>query len=391
MEEDDGFLMVDVGSSGTGVSVSASAIPARKKRRSLEKLVLGSVVARTYYNVRPSHRCRFAESPVCSMGNHYNADQVPRFLHECRTLPWFCYRNGFQALHTVNVRSDTGWGCMLRSGQMILARALLCNKWAKAHPQYVGCLINSANPLNMALSSIPLVCASLSEIAEVIKLFLDFPDDRCPFSIHHIIHTRAQLYPLANSIDWFSPSHISNILESLVTNHYPGIAMYSAKEGIIDIREITQLCSITNVFQRKLHQRGRSIVYKGWSPIFILVPLQLGSRTIISDYIPVIKHFLGLPQCVGIIGGRSRKSFYFIGFQEDKIIFLDPHAVRDVPYSCDYILFQDYVCPHLQKTSLSQINSSLAVGFYCHTQQELSALCSSLTPTPFLNPITINQ
>lgn len=47
-------------------------------------------------------------------------------------------------------------------------------------------------------------------------------------------------------------------------------------------------------------------------------------------YVPQLKEVLSMPQCIGIVGGRPSSSLYFIGFQEDNIVYLDPHHVQTV-------------------------------------------------------------
>ena len=67
----------------------------------------------------------------------------PDFLDDCESRVWFTYRSNFPAIKkssdasmTLSVRlrsigeqggftSDTGWGCMIRSGQSLLANALV--------------------------------------------------------------------------------------------------------------------------------------------------------------------------------------------------------------------------------------------------------------------------
>lgn len=44
---------------------------------------------------------------------------------------WLSYREGFSSLNEKNVHSDLGWGCMLRSAQMLVAQALMVEKFGR--------------------------------------------------------------------------------------------------------------------------------------------------------------------------------------------------------------------------------------------------------------------
>ncbi len=51
-------------------------------------------------------------------------DARTAFITAFQQLFWVTYRKGFPALGDTKLRSDSGWGCMIRTGQMAVAHAL---------------------------------------------------------------------------------------------------------------------------------------------------------------------------------------------------------------------------------------------------------------------------
>ncbi len=88
---------------------------------------------------------------------------------------------------------------------------------------------------------------------------------------------------------------------------------------------MTYVCSL--VYSNLLGDYDNSS--EEWTPLLLLIPLRLGREKLNLDYGDALKSFLAMDNCVGIIGGRPRHSLYFVGFQEDSLIHMDPHLVKN--------------------------------------------------------------
>jgi len=114
------------------------------------------------------------------------------FKHDLQSRLWLTYRSGFPAITPTNLTSDTGWGCMLRSGQMMLAQALLHHHlrrdWRMRRDR--------PTPRWYAL---------------ILRLFEDHP--AAMFSIHRIAQVGRQYH--RNIGQWFGPDTICKVLRHI--------------------------------------------------------------------------------------------------------------------------------------------------------------------------------
>jgi len=69
---------------------------------------------------------------------------------------------------------------------------------------------------------------------------------------------------------------------------------------------------------------------QNWSrPVLILLNLRLGIEGINPIYHPSLRTIFTFPQSVGIAGGRPSSSYYFVGYQDDSLFYIDPHHTKE--------------------------------------------------------------
>lgn len=118
---------------------------------------------------------------------------------------------------------------------------------------------------------------------------------------------------------------------------------------------------------------------KPWCAVIILVPVRLGGDEVNPLYIRPIQSLFTLESCLGIIGGKPKHSLFFVGFQEEKLIHLDPHYCQQVVdmKTRDFSLWS-FHCMSPRKMSISKMDPSCTVGFYIRTEEQFEQLCNEL-------------
>lgn len=275
---------------------------------------------------------------------------IEEFKRDFVSRIWLTYRREFQILNGSTFTTDCGWGCMLRSGQMMLAQALVCHflgrDWRWRPEQQSETLQQRLDERNHRM---------------IIKWFGD--QSESPFSIHRLVLLGASAGKRAG--DWYGPSSVAHLLSQAVEraseqhdNNLDQLAVYVAQDCAVYLQDIENICRTPD---------GK------WKALVLLVPLRLGADKLNPVYAPCLTSLLTLDTCIGVIGGRPRHSLYFIGYQDDKLIHLDPHYCQETVdvWKNDFPL-TSFHCASPRKMLLSKMDPSCCVGFYLSNRESLT-------------------
>ncbi|CAH9134652.1 unnamed protein product [Cuscuta epithymum] len=303
---------------------------------------------------------RVAESSDLSI-DPTQSEGYASFVEDFSSRIFITYRKGFAPIGESKYTSDSGWGCMIRSSQMLVAQALLFHQLGRSWRKSLD------KPFEQ-------------RYAEILHLFGDSEDSA--YSIHNLLEA-GKAYGLSPG-SWVGPYAMCRTWETMAR------------------------CKIDDIGNADLHSRMTIFVVSGdedgerggapmlctedilkhclefskgdsdWAPILLLVPLVLGLDKVNPRYIPLLGAIFSFPQSLGILGGRPGASTYIIGVQDDKAFYLDPHEAQQVVDIRTDTLNADtssYHCNVVRHLPLDSIDPSLAIGFFCKDKSDFDDLC----------------
>ncbi|KAF3479973.1 cysteine protease atg4 [Arthroderma uncinatum] len=294
------------------------------------------------------------------------------FLDDFESRIWITYRSQFppipksggsgsssiplgvrlrsQLIDTQGFTSDTGWGCMIRSGQSLLANTLiflrLGREWRRGK--------------------------QVQEESDLLSLFADHP--RAPFSIHRFVQHGATACGKCPG-EWFGPSAAARCIQALASSYSPaGLNVYITSDG-------------SDIYERQFREIACGDSDK-IQPTLILLGVRLGIDRVTPVYWESLKEVIRYPQSVGIAGGRPSSSHYFIATQGDTFFYLDPHQTRpslqprteegDVYSPCE---LETYHTRRLRRLHIREMDPSMLIGFLVRDEADWDDLKTRIRST----------
>ncbi|KAK4244686.1 hypothetical protein C7999DRAFT_43700 [Corynascus novoguineensis] len=277
----------------------------------------------------------------------------PAFLDDFESRIWMTYRTGFpliprssdpRATSALSIAmrlktsfgdqtgftSDTGWGCMIRSGQSLLANALLISRLGRDWRR-------TTDP---------------GGERQIVAMFAD--DTRAPYSLQNFVK-HGELACGKYPGEWFGPSATARCIQALAKKHENSLRIYSTGD-LPDVYE--------DSFMATAKPDGET-----FHPTLILVCTRLGIDKVNQVYEEALISTLQMEQSIGIAGGRPASSHYFVGVQGQWLFYLDPHHPRPtLPYREDP---DDYTSEELdschtrrlRRLHVEDMDPSMLIGF----------------------------
>lgn len=341
---------------------------------------------------------------------------------EVNKFIWFSYRSNFKEMVYNNkiYSSDAGWGCMIRVGQMILAKGIFQLFRINSFDEFCNdklylFLDHSTNHKNISKSRI--MPNDYTDLLPNDSLNNDNTiNDNKKIFPYYSIREICKIYPFISKGpgQWYSNYDLIAIIQCITAKYNPlsGAKIINFSEGTMYIQDIIDECfekvychccalsfeqllpitsreeidsyvileipkcikTICQCFKDSYFYSGSYYILKHKFIMFISV--RHGLYDLEEEYIQSILDFYDIKHNIGIIGGKNKRALYFIGYNKTELICLDPHFVQN---TCDLDSLlsgngKETYKPSYFTVNISQISPSFSLGIFCKNINDFQEL-----------------
>ena len=306
-----------------------------------------------------------------------------KILYKSGKILLFTYRKNFPKITNYKTKktytTDAWWGCMIRCGQMIFSHGiyLLLKSKGIDTQTAIDVTVPLFNEYPIRKSRLhPFFHGMLEKYRNIKKdESLHIKEFFPPFGIKTLCDVGEIFERTAG--EWFSDVIITKIFKriaeyfNLFSNPQLEVKLMIF-QSYIDMPQLLKECFIekkkedNNEEYIRLH--GKYYYFNKMGIVFVNV--RVGLDKIPPEYYKGIKRLFSLKSCIGIIGGKTRLAYYFIGYndEENSLLYLDPHITKesDKEVTMDNILGK-YINKEIHLLKMNKMSTAFTIGF-CFTK-----------------------
>ena len=306
-----------------------------------------------------------------------------KILYKLGKILLFTYRKNFPKITNYKTKktytTDAWWGCMIRCGQMILSHGIYLLLKSKGMDTQTA--LDVTVPL---FNEYPITKSRLHPLFHgILEKYKDIKKDENlqikeffpPFGIKTLCDVGEIFERTAG--EWFSDVVITKVFKriaeyfNLFSNPQLDVKIMIF-QSYIDMPQLLNECFIekkkeeNNDQYMRLH--GKYYYFNKMGIVFVNV--RVGLDKIPPEYYKGIKQLFSLKSCIGIIGGKTRLAYYFIGYndEENSLLYLDPHVTKD---SDKEVTMESILGKHINKEihllKMNKMSTAFTIGF-CFTK-----------------------